>query len=289
MALVAAARTRGVGTLLNGDGGNLTLTANGGGVYRELFLSGRLWRLAHEAWASARFRGQPAARVIWSEALSDLLPRGALRAWRALKGRRPTLIADDTFLRPEFATESGLAAKWLASPTNIDTLTLRHRSEYASILLDHQPSHGDAYALACHRMGMECHSPLRERRLIDFVLSLPATQFQRDGVNRFLGRRVLADRLPAETLAERQLFRSFADQERWLMGWWNEAARKLEDQKPADLAASALDLPALRALLSQPPPDPFPEHGPERRIFGSWLPNALHINYFLRWHQGMND
>jgi asparagine synthase (glutamine-hydrolysing) len=289
IALAEAARARGVGTLLNGDGGNGALTAVGADVYRELFLSGRWVRLAHEIWAGARFRGKPAAQVIWSEAIYDILPRGAVRAWRALRGRKPQLITDGTFLRPEFALQTGLAAQWSASWIQTDALRLRHKREFLPAMLNLQPSHFDAYTLAYHRLGMECHSPLRDRRLVDFALSLPATQFQRGGVNRFLGRRVLADRLPSETLAERQLFPSFADQEHWLAGWWEEAGRKLEEQKPADLAAAALDLPALRALLSKPLPDPFPETDPEQYRIGSRLPNSLHINQFLRWHQGMND
>ena len=289
MALVKAARARGVGTLLNGDGGNSTLTAKGADVYRELFLSGRWLRLAHEIAASARFHGRPTSRVFWSEALYDILPRGVLRAWRTIKGRRRPLITDDTFLRPDFAEKTGLAAQWSASPTHDDALRLLHERDFLPALMNMQVSHFDAYTLAYHRMGLESHSPLRDRRMIDFVLSLPATQFQRDGVNRFLARRVLADRLPAETLAERRPFPSFADQEPWLAGWWDEAGRKLEEQTPADLAAAALDLPALRALLSRPLAEVFPDRGPEQYKIGSRLPNALHINQFLRWHQGMND
>jgi asparagine synthase (glutamine-hydrolysing) len=168
-------------------------------------------------------------------------------------------------------------------------MRLLHRREFLPAMLNMQVSHFDAYTLAFHRMGLESHSPLRDRRMIDFMLSLPATQFQRYGVNRFLGRRVLADRLPAETLAERRVFPSFADQQHWLASWWDEARRKLEDQTPADLAAAALDFPALRALLSKPLSDIFPDDGPEQYKIGSRLPNALHINEFLRWHQGMND
>lgn len=289
MALVAAARAKGVGTLLNGDGGNSSLTWVGAEIYRELFLSGRWMRLIHEIWANARFLGRPAAQVLWSQAAHDILPRGALRAWRALMGRKPRLITDDTFLLPKFATKTNLAAQWSASSTHDAAMRLLHRREFLPAMLNMQVSHFDAYTLAFHRMGLESHSPLRDRRMIDFMLSLPATQFQRYGVNRFLGRRVLADRLPAETLAERRVFPSFADQQHWLASWWDEARRKLEDQTPADLAAAALDFPALRALLSKPLSDIFPDDGPEQYKIGSRLPNALHINEFLRWHQGMND
>jgi asparagine synthase (glutamine-hydrolysing) len=289
VALVAAARARGVGTLLNGDGGNSSLTWAGADVYRELFLSGRWLSLAYEIRAKARFLAIPASQVLRSEALYDIVPRVALRAWRAFKGAKPPLITDETFLRPAFASETGLAAQWSASPTRTDAMRQRHKRDFLPALLNMQVSHFDAYTLAYHRMGLESHSPLRDRRMIDFVLSLPATQFQRGGVNRFLGRRVLADRLPAETLAERRLFPSFADQEAWLASWWDEAGRKLGEQTPADLAAAALDLPALRALLSRPLAEVFPDSGPEQYKIGSRLPNALHINQFLRWHQGMND
>ncbi len=289
MALVEAARARGVGVMLNGDGGNSTLTANGPDIYRELFATGRWMRLFQEIQGRARFLGKSAGHVMWSEAAFDILPRPALRLWRRLRRRAPELITDGSFLRPEFAAGSGLAAQWAASPTSSVALRLLHRRDFQPTLMGMQTSFFDAYTLAFHRLGMECHSPMRDRRMVDFALSLPAAQFQRNGVGRFLGRRVLADRLPAETLAERQLFPSFADEARWLAGWWNEARDRLADQTPVDLAASALDLPAMRQLLSRPLAEVYPECGAEQYRIAGRLPNALHINHFLRWHQGMND
>jgi asparagine synthase (glutamine-hydrolysing) len=124
--------------------------------------------------------------------------------------------------------------------------------------------------------------------MVDFILSLPVEQFRRNGVPRFFARRVLADRLPAETLAEPGYFPHFADCEEWLDGWWGDAATRLAEQHPVDLAEAAIDLARLRARLAAPPPTRLPAYGPERLEVAMALPQALHLNEFLRWHAGAN-
>ncbi len=289
LALAEAARAQGVGTLLTGVSGNETLSATGDAIYRELFQSGEWLGLAREIWSHARFGGKKVAKVLLSEALHDIVPRAALRLWHSLVGRRPRRVTDGSFLRPDFARGCGLEAQWQHAPTNPDVTLLRHRHDRVAVSLDLQPVYSDAYTLFYNRLGLECLGPLRDRRMIDFMLSLPARQLQRNGVHRFLARRVLADRMPAETLAERGVFETFPDQGHWVAGWWAEAARRLEDQHPAALAAATIDLPALRQLLAGGCPEPFPQWDPEQYLIGATMPNTLHLNHFLRWHQGLND
>jgi asparagine synthase (glutamine-hydrolysing) len=167
-------------------------------------------------------------------------------------------------------------------------LDLQHAADLEPALLQvHQPS-ADAAVLLYARMGLENCAPFRDRRMVDFTLSLPVEQLRRNGVPRFLARRVLADRVPAETLAEAGYFPHFADCEEWAAGWWDDAAAQLAEQHPVELAAAALDLPRLRARLAEPPPTRLPAYGPERLDVEGPLPQALHLNEFLRWHAGAN-
>src|SRR5205823_8190992 len=51
--------------------------------------------------------------------------------------------------------------------------------------------------------GLDHRDPMADRRLIEFCLSIPTDQFLRDGIQRSLARRALADRVPQEVLEAR--------------------------------------------------------------------------------------
>ena len=54
-------------------------------------------------------------------------------------------------------------------------------------------------------IGRAVRSPLADRRLLEFVLTVPEPMFCRNGVGRSFARRVLADRLPREIAEETRL------------------------------------------------------------------------------------
>ncbi|WP_162305808.1 asparagine synthase-related protein [Oleisolibacter albus] len=285
LALAEAARQEGVGTLLRGDGGNWTLTAEGDGIFRALFRSGRWIALAREIAGTARYKNRSLARVLWSNALHDIVPRSMLEIWG--KVRAPSPVYHGSFLRPEFARSSGLLARWASAPNAPERVARLHADEIVPVYLGAQPAHSETVTLMMNRMGLGWSAPLRDRRLVDFILSVPPEQFRRNGVPRYLARRVLADRMPAEALAEKGYFAPFADTGEWLARWWSEAGRRLADQHPVDMAGAAIDLPRLQALLDGPPPD----ISARREVYyeaAAAVPLALHVNDFIRWHAGRN-
>lgn len=288
LALVRAAQQDGVGLLLRGDGGNWTLTAEGETLFRDLFRSGRWLSLLREIVGTARYRGQSVKHVFWREAMRDIVPRWSLRSWQRLRDSIAP-VYEGSFLRPEFAHRSGLLGCWdraVNSPKRVAQLPL---AEVVPTYLQAQPAHAETVTLLMHRMGMESAAPLRDRRLVDFILSLPADQFRRNGVPRFLARRVLADRMPAETLAERGYFEPFPDAAEWLPSWWNDAARRLEEQTPVDLAEQAIDLPRLKACMAAGFPEDLAGTGDLCGQLAYSVANTLHVNDFIRWHAGRNN
>ncbi|MFZ5707398.1 MAG: asparagine synthetase B family protein [Pseudomonadota bacterium] len=289
LALAEAARRSGVRTLFNGDGGNRTFTSEGPQLFAHLFRSGRWLQLASEVGAAAAFSGRSPWKILWRDVLRDIVPRQLLQNWYRLRDMPAQHITEGSLLRRPFAEESGLVETWRAAPNSPDRLRLLRTEEIEPVYLNVQPSHSDGMTLAYNRMGLEVVAPLRDRRLIDFILSLPPTQFRRGGVPRFLARRVLADRLPAETLEERGYFDPFADLGLWAEKWWNEAARQVSNQRPSELAEQAIDLPQLGRLLGTPLPDLLDRERGNPHIVGSAVANALHVNHFLRWHERLND
>lgn len=288
-ALADAAQRAGAATLLNGDGGNRTLTAEGNALFRDLFLSGRWGRLVQEAVAAARYRQKPIASFLWQVVVRDLVPRRMLRAWRRARGTLDVPIHGGSFLRPDFARSSGLERLFADAPHNPSRWKWMHQADLDRVVLGVNPSHAETFTLCFHNMGLDFGVPLRDRRMVDFILSLPSDQLRRNGVPRFLARRVLADRMPPETLAERGYFSPFADAEDWVRGWWDKAAETLDNQYPVDLADAAIDLPRLQARLAGGAPVFDHPSGDRYNEVVLGMANALHVNAFLRWHAGRNQ
>ena len=282
-ALAQAAQRSGVATLLNGDGGNRTLTPEGDEIFHHLFWTGRWLTLLREIWGTAGYLNRPLWQVVRRDFLPDVVPRRALRAWRRWRGDKSFEICEGSFLRRDFAIATGLQDKWADAPHNRDRLSEAYGRDWDMICLASPSSVADCYTLYYNRLGMECLAPLRDRRMVDFILSMPPEQLRRNGVTRFLARRVLADRLPAETLAKTDYFEPFADVNEWMESWWERARQRLADQHPADLAAAAIDLPQLNACFA----GGIENIGRERLKWNAI--RTLHVNEFIRWHQRMNQ
>ena len=60
----------------------------------------------------------------------------------------------------------------------------------------------DGQGMEAEITGITRRSPLADRRLLEFALSVPESMFRRNGVPRSFARRVLADRLPREIVEE---------------------------------------------------------------------------------------
>ncbi len=148
---------------------------------------------------------EPRARALVG-ALHDILPRSVLEVWRKARGRVASPAYDGSFLRPEFARESGLLARWAGAPNAPERMARLHADETIPVYLGVQPAHAETVTLMMNRMGLGWSAPLRDRRLVDFILSVPPEQLRRNGLPRYLARRVLADRMPPEALAEKGYF-----------------------------------------------------------------------------------
>ena len=65
-------------------------------------------------------------------------------------------------------------------------------------MFDHNQISRDGQGIMAEAMSSARRSPLSDRRLLEFMLTVPEPMFQRNGVSRSFARRVLADRLPRE-------------------------------------------------------------------------------------------
>ncbi|HYC62943.1 MAG TPA: asparagine synthase-related protein [Thermoanaerobaculia bacterium] len=185
------ARTIGVRILLDGTGGDSTIS-RGRGRYHELFFRGRAIALARELRALARLRGtnESLPRLFFGNVAAPMLPGALLAAALRLRGRTPSTFAPLKLLTPRTREASRVSmAKY--------TVPLSARSEHLAQLTS--PMLADGLELLDRSMAMhrvEGRYPFFDRRLAEYCLSLPSDQKLAGGYTRIVARRAMAGIVP---------------------------------------------------------------------------------------------
>ncbi len=292
--IMAEAQCRGIRVLLTGKCGNWTVSWNGSGLIRSLVGTGR-WAAA---WRESRAlapagRARPAARALVSGGLIPQLPwRVQLAIARRRGGDDPQMAPESWWaplspIHPEFARAQSVAARSRARACDhwfrrrIDTPELRcdrvmHVQRLAGVNAAYQALY-----------GMDIRDPTADARIAEFCLSLPEEQYRRGGVSRWLIRRAMADRLPAEILASRRGIDT-ADWFERLSGARTQVFETLQLLGQSATASTVLDLPRMRRLANQ---IDRPEGDPVGRLmdYRHVLERGLMVGRFLRWFEGSRD
>lgn len=190
---MAAAAAFATDRILSGVGGDEGATYNGPNLYFHLLKAGRLRQLARELPARARSDGQSLWRAVRGRLVSPLVPRPLRMLRRRLKGF--PMIADPKaglgrYLTP--AARDAAAARRLKP-----ILTDNSAQERTRAFADHHiPSRCTYYAVMAARHGLAVTYPLLDRRVVDFMLSLPNHLFLADGQSRQPFRRAMRGILP---------------------------------------------------------------------------------------------
>jgi asparagine synthase (glutamine-hydrolysing) len=261
--VMAQAQAQGIGVLLTGTCGNLTVSWPGGGrpsAAGKRARAGLITRLPYRVQlAITRRRGSDRlpAREDWWSPLSPI--------------------------RPEFAREQRVAERSRARGCDrwpartIDTPAGRLRR----LLHDGQRLSGASGAYSA-MYGVDIRDPTADARIVELCLSLPEDQCARRGVSRSLIRRAMADRLPAHALAGG---RHGADTTDWferLSGARATVDSELRLLDGNETARALLDLPRMRRLADNfdaPAADPYQRMLDYRYVLGQ----GLMMGRFIRW------
>ena len=129
--------------------------------------------------------------------------------------------------------------------------------------------------------------PTADVRLLEFCLAVPTEQFFRNGIQRSLARRALADRLPKQVLDETRRGLQSPDWHEDLTAVRGRIAEELDRLESCPAATRALDQPRLRRLTEN-----WPSSGWERdEVIMSYrlaLLRAISTGHFLRKATGSN-
>ncbi len=259
-AIVRAAVSRNVGVLLTGASGNSTISWSGAGLLPELARAGEWATCWREARATAKRPPRTSAvRLLVRQLLMPALP-GAL--WRAFQ--RMKMPPDPVFraglpwhayspIRPEFAKTHRVEER---ARVRKHDFSFRPKSDSRAARIDamgRPDLRADILRGQAAVFGVDRRDPTGDQRLVQFCLSLPEDQYQRDGESRRLIRRVMTGRLPAEVLGLKKRGLQAADWLERLRSAQNRVEASLHRFEQSDLASRALDLPRLRGLVKRLP------------------------------------
>jgi asparagine synthase (glutamine-hydrolysing) len=277
-------------TLLDGNHGNLGLSWDGQDASFDLFRTGQWIDLIRQVRAIARHDGRKITRTFYSEVVDRALPHRLRRLVYRLRGRDPDSVARFSALNPAFIAEHDFAAKFRAE--NFDPWfgpadPRRGAPLRAYYIFDRNQFGRESLGMQFEAAGIARRSPLGDRRLLEFVLSVPEPMFRRNGVPRSFARRVLADRLPREIVDERRRGVAETAWFRPLDAQRETIGRDLERIEASPLARRILDIPRLKRLMDEWPKDEQAAQLRSRdyqRVFA----RGIHVGRFIRWVEGGN-
>jgi len=178
----------GVRVILSGWGGDEIASCAGGGYYPGLLLRGQWRTLLRES----RGRAARPWRFLARQALLPLAhPRAATILGELSRGRWPRRRQRRrSFVHPALARKHRIRG---SNPGRV--LDVRRR-QLAMLAQGHLEQRIECWAAAGMRTGIEYRYPLLDRRLVEFVLGLPAGQFRPGRSSRWLFRQAMKGVLP---------------------------------------------------------------------------------------------
>lgn len=290
--ILEAAAGQGIRVMLQGQGGNLTLSHRGDGIYHELLRSGRLRQL----WREARGLGPGPAGIARALAGKLVLSGMPDALWDLKERMRGRPGFEERWLRygairPEFGRATNVPGRARESGFNFFGRPSIAGRAWSYWLIDQAGGIAATAGAAFRAMyRIDQRDPFMDRRLVEWCFGVPESQYHRDGAGRWLIRRMMRGRLPPEVLHKpRDVGRQTSD-------WHLRMSRDLNRMK-ADLAAMAedpelgrmIDIGRLQAMLDDWPAASVTEPGDYRRFYLPVnVPMAMQIGRFVQIERGAN-
>lgn len=284
-AINQAARDRGLGVMLTGQMGNMTISYDGMTLLPQLLRRGRWLRWWRESRALVAGSGMR-PRGVLAASLGGYVP-GPLWAWLNARVGHGKL---------------DLGAYSAIRTTHIDAGTLQRRAAERALDLHYRPRkdgfetrlwvlrRGDLGNTGKGNLagwGIDARDPTADRRLIEFSLCVPDEQWLRDGQRRALSQRAFDGRIPADILAEAKGGIQAVDWHEGLTASRGAITEEIGRLRECGSSAKLVDLDRLDDLVRN-----WPEGGWESdavsRPYRLALLRGLSSGHFLRKASGSN-
>lgn len=285
--LADAVAMAGPDVLLVGDAGNATLSWDGVPMVGADLLRGRWGRAWDGLNGLAARQHRSVAMAAAAQLLGPVVPR-AVRRWRTQRAAGAlsrwatySMVSADFLDRLDYERAARVTGHDVPFAGDDDRRAARLRGVQARAQRD------GAGGAARRYRRYDVRDPYADRRLVEFTLAIPETQYMRGGEDRWLARRVLADRLPSSVTRERR--RGLQCPE-----WYDVVSARRDDMIAAveriaasPLASRVVDVPRMKALLDDWPADAEAAKA-RKQILGHALQRGIAIGGFLRWYEGGN-
>jgi len=273
----------GATTLLQGDFGNYTFSADGF-ARLDALRRDRAWTaLAHEILALRHTMTPSVWRGLARGQVSQALP-----SWLPVRRRRWAASFPPTLLNPDFLRSAGLEGRFEREGALRQTLI--SSDTIASVLryvLFRSRMQTDGVVVQRTMNGVTPSDPFSDRRVFEFCLSLPEEQFLSKGIWRRLSRRAFADRLSPEIISNYRRGAQNTDWHARLNPNRDVLEAQVERLERSPLATRILNVTLIRELSRQWPADPETLAG-NSAPFRVQLLRVLHVGQFLDWTEGGN-
>lgn len=276
------ARVLGATAVLTGNFGNMTLSWAGKSGMASWARRGHWRRLGREAAAMARLTGDSTARVLLRNAVRPLFPPRVQRWLDERRGKPAPQTECFSAIHPDFARSTKIAERRLDKGHDYPGCTAALRRNWLSRIQTLPPwldPMSDVF-------GVEMRDPTADLDLLEFCFAVPDEQYLRNGQTRWLARRVLADRLPPEVLAESRRGRQCPEFFYRMTLQRDRIAEGVMTLEGSPLASRVLDVERMKRLLAD-----WPADGATATFhdYGAVLSRGLHFGQFLRWIEGGNQ
>jgi asparagine synthase (glutamine-hydrolysing) len=245
-AILDGMRSRGLGVLLQGAGGNNTISFGGLIGLSDLLRSGhwiKLLRLTHRL----RAGGHTSWRGAASWATGWLVPQWLRRLYHP---EMRNFSLSYTAVHPQLAAEYRLKEQALAQFYGVES-----SSESVRRSLDFYDP-GVTNGVAAAAWQVEQRDPTQDKRIFEFCLGIPIEQYLAGGQSRSLIRRAMQGRLPDSTLRRTTRGLQSADWYLTVGAARPQLSAELTRIERSPLARRILDTARLRTLL-----DTWPSSG----------------------------
>jgi asparagine synthase (glutamine-hydrolysing) len=248
--ICAIASSAGIGLLLSGAGGDESATYNGHALYPALLRQGRWRSLAVELHARARREQRPLARVLAGTLIAPLLPDFVYRLVARTGSPRPSQFMPARRRNALSFLNESLAKQVAAAPRSEAEWTNRASDRIRMLTASYLVARADRWSIIGARHGIAFSYPLVDRRILDFVLSLPLERFVDRGFSRQPFRNAMAGILPESIRLRDTKSAPFPDGPANLAAASARLLEKVEILRTSAAATQMFNIDAIAAVLS---------------------------------------
>jgi asparagine synthase (glutamine-hydrolysing) len=284
-AIQEAAQSRGAKVLLTGDMGNMTISYAGMEYLAKLLSNGEWKTWWYELCNLKKYQPKTRWRGLFLKSWGPFLPVHIWTIIRYLRGELRREINDYTAIHPKFMLNIGHEVR--VKQTGWD-LSYRPWADGRKMRIAVLARHDLAdYKLLSNLIGLDIRDPAMDRRLVEFCLAVPETQYLHRGQNRWLLRRFMDGVLPAEILEAHTTGYQAAD-------WYESAALALPSIREELLRCNAanlqryLDIESLEGLVTQWPKTGWGGRRNEL-LYRQKLLRGISVGAFVRIVESGND